>query len=422
MRNLKYILHSHRKSILILGLFILLAAGVYIRDRTDAEGNAGFVERDAEGGDTQNRTFSFRLEKSAGQGDEASESGELELSVSPVQSDPEEAFALLDQAVLEWEAGYLGENESANEVRYDLSLPSQVCDGRVQVSCESSDSGILQADGAIFSDGLGEEGALVDLTVKFIYGDYTRMETYAVRVFPPEEGSREWILSELTKAAEQAEEESRDQSGFVLPDSVAGYRVIWEEENQYQWILFLLLGIVAAFCLEQQEKQADKQRQKKRREQLEWEYPLMVDQFSVLLESGMTIRAAWERILKRERYAAVKSGGKNSKPDSVYLEEMGITWREIREGRGEGEAYERFGRRIGLMSYKRFSSILSQNLSKGTRDVRELLRKESLEAMEIRKNRARRLGEEAGAKLLFPMLVMLMLILLVLLLPALTSL
>ena len=40
----------------------------------------------------------------------------------------------------------------------------------------------------------------------------------------------------------------------------------------------------------------------------------------------------------------------------------------------------------------------------------------------MRKNRARKAGEEAGTKMLFPMLVMLVLILLVLLLPALTGL
>lgn len=439
LENFRNILRLHRRSILVLGLFVLLAAGTYIRDRTDAEENAGFVEREAEGGSTQSRTFSFRLEKidgtedsgkeqtsdaqteSSGQ-EEIPDSGELELSVSPVRSDPEEAYALLDQAVQEWEAGYLGDNESANEVRSDLNLASEVCDGQVQVSCESSDSEVLKTDGTVSSDGLGEEGTLVELTVKFTYDEYTRVETCAVHVYPPAEGSRAWILSELTEAARQAEEESRDQSGFALPDSVAGYRVIWEEGNRYQWILFLLLGVVAVFCLERQEKQAEIQRQKKRREQLEWEYPKMVDQFSVLLESGMTIRAAWERILKRERYAGSQDGRRGRGSDSEYLEEMRITWREIREGRGEVEAYERFGRRIGLMPYKRFSSILSQNLSKGTRDIRELLRKESLEALEIRKNRARRLGEEAGAKLLFPMLVMLMLILLVLLLPALTSL
>ncbi len=147
----------------------------------------------------------------------------------------------------------------------------------------------------------------------------------------------------------------------------------------------------------------------------------MVDQLAVLLESGMTIRNAWERILIGGRRTEQK-GDKKKEKTPVYLEEMWITYREIREGRGEREAYERFGKRIGLMSYKRFSSILTQNLSKGTRDVKELLAKESEEALEMRKSQARRLGEEAGTKMLFPMLAMLMLILLILLMPALTSL
>ncbi len=440
MERLKKILLSHRRSVLILGLFVLLAAGTKVRDQADAGENAGFVERDAEGGSTQNRTFSFRLEASdvqedsdeegdsAGQTESADPdqgdvaSGELELSVAPVQSDPDEAYDLLERAVREWEEGYLGENDSANEVRHDLCFPSQVCDGQVEVSCESSDLNILRTDGTVLTDDVGEGGTVVEVTATFTYGDYTRMETYAVCLLPPEEGSEEWILSELTEAAQRAEEESRDQTGFTLPDSIAGYRVIWEESSSYQWVWFLLLGIVAVICLEQQETQAERQRQKKRKEQLEWEYPQMVDQFSVLLESGMTIRTAWERILKRERYTDQENGRKERRSGSIYLEEMMITWREIREGRGEKEAYERFGSRIGLMPYRRFSSILTQNLSKGTRDIRELLQKESLDAMEMRKNRARRLGEEAGAKLLFPMLVMLMLILMVLLLPALMSL
>ena len=145
-----------------------------------------------------------------------------------------------------------------------------------------------------------------------------------------------------------------------------------------------------------------------------FEYPGMVDQMAVLLESGMTIRRAWERMTERRRAPG--------EPYPAYQEEMRITYREMQEGRGEKEAYERFGNRIGLLPYRQFSSVLSHNLSKGTRDIRLLLRKEAAEALEMRKNRARKAGEEAGTKMLFPMLIMLILVLLVLLLPALTGL
>ncbi len=434
-------LETHKKSVLIFGLFVLLSAGMWLKDQADRGNFEGIVEREAGGGAAQSRIYSFRLEKdtdaetsseestvfgggnvSGGQDDELADSGELELDVFPVQPDFGEAFALLEEAVDAWEAVFLGENDSVNEVRENLVLPSEICDGLVLISYESSDYGVLQTDGTIETDTLTDEGALVELTAVFSYGEYEQIETVTLRILPPAEGSADWIYSELEKAAQQAEEESREEDSFSLPESIAGYRIVWEENREYQWLYFLLIGAVLVICLEQREKQAEKERKKKRMEQLEYAYPQMVDQFSVLIDSGMTIRGAWERILKKDTYAGYGNAAKNRSGNRALMEEMWITYREIREGRGEREAYERFGSRIGLMSYKRFSSILAQNLSKGTRDMKELLQKESLEAMEMRKNRARRLGEEAGTKLLFPMLVMLMLILLVLLLPALTSL
>ncbi|MCC8029037.1 MAG: hypothetical protein LIO75_04445 [Lachnospiraceae bacterium] len=408
-------LSSHRKSVLILGLFALLSAGIWLRDQTEAADDAGVVERNAAGGSTQTRTFSFRL----GEADEVS--GEVNLDVLPVQPDREEAFALLEEAVSEWENVYLRENASANEVREDLVLPTEFCGGLVEASYESSDNSVLHTDGTVETGALTEEGTLAELTAVFACGDYTQIETAALWILPPETGSTEWIYSELEEAAREAEEESREQSSFSLPDSIDGYQVFWEAGEEQQWMYFLLIGVIVVICLEQRDKQAEKEKRKERMAQLEFEYPQMVDRFSVLIDSGMTIRGAWERILKRESYADQGTAGGHRKTDSVFLEEMWITYREIKEGRGEREAYERFGDRIGLMPYKRFSSILAQNLSRGTRDMKDLLRKESLEALEMRKTRARRLGEEAGAKLLFPMLVMLMLILLVLLLPALTS-
>lgn len=434
-------LSSHKKSILVLAVSALLSAGVWMQDQADLGESAGIVEREEEGAGTQSRTFSFHLQGSeeTGQGDseEADQTGdseqELELAVAATQRSREESMDLLEQAVGEWEACYLGKNSSANEIRYDLNLLSELCGGDVLVSCESSDSGILQEDGTVTaenvregeeeedtSDNAATEGELVELKVEFTCGSYTRIETYTLRVLPLEEGSEEWLLNELQKAAEEAEEESREQEEFSLPDEIAGYQVIWGTDPEYRWLYFLLIGAAVVFCLEQKERQDEKERKRKRRERLLFEYPQMVDQFAILLDSGMSIRKAWERIIRRENPDRQKRG-KNNEVCGVYLEEMRITYREIREGRGEKDAYERFGRRIGLAPYKRFSSILTQNLSKGTKDIRDILQKESEDALELRRNRARKMGEEAGTRLLFPMLVMLVMILAVLLLPALVS-
>ena len=75
-----------------------------------------------------------------------------------------------------------------------------------------------------------------------------------------------------------------------------------------------------------------------------------------------------------------------------------------RDGVGERKAYENFGNRCALWQYKRLASLLTQNLRKGSSELTELLSKESELAMEQRRNLAKRLGEEAGTKLLLPMI------------------
>jgi len=50
-----------------------------------------------------------------------------------------------------------------------------------------------------------------------------------------------------------------------------------------------------------------------------------------------------------------------------------------------------------------------------------MLEKESLEAFEERKNMAKRLGEEAGIKLLAPMAIMLIIVMIIVIVPAMLS-
>lgn len=423
-------LKSHKKSILIFAMFFLLAVGMGLKGRMDAMESTGKAERAAEGGNSQNRTFVYQID--------GSEKQELTLDIAPVERAQDEVLELLESAAAQWENIYLGENVSADEVRYDLNLPNSLFNGLVKISYESSNNTILQINGEIMPDVLPEEGELVELTVTFSYAEYTRIETYGLYIQMPEVESAEWFKMKLLEKVQQEEQSSRDQTSFSLPDSIAGHTVIWEQKQDFRWVFMIFLGLIAVFCLEWKEKEDAKKRKKARNSQLMFEYPQMVDQMSILLDSGMTIRKAWERMLETDRHMQQNNcQGKEIKPtccerhfvkrnsrenQRIFVEEMWITYREIQEGRGEQDAYERFGKRIGLMPYRRFGSILSQNLSKGTRDIKLLLRKEAAEALEMRKNRARRMGEEAGTKMLFPMLVMLVLILLVLLLPAITEL
>lgn len=102
-------------------------------------------------------------------------------------------------------------------------------------------------------------------------------------------------------------------------------------------------------------------------------------------------------------------------------EEMLKTWYEMQDGTGELKAYENFGRRCDNPQYRKFASLLIQNIRKGTRGMQALLDAEAEEAFQNRKAHARKLGEEAGTKLLMPMGLMLLLVFAILLMPAMMS-
>ena len=93
----------------------------------------------------------------------------------------------------------------------------------------------------------------------------------------------------------------------------------------------------------------------------------------------------------------------------------------MQSGITEAEAYERFGKRCGISVYMKFGALLAQNLKKGTKGMTDLLRNESDQAFENRKSRAKRLGEEAGTKLLAPMFGMLAIVLVIVIVPAFLS-
>ena len=70
----------------------------------------------------------------------------------------------------------------------------------------------------------------------------------------------------------------------------------------------------------------------------------------------------------------------------------------------------------------RFSAVLVQNLQKGARGALLLLEQEAVAAFAERKETAKRKGEEAGTKLLLPMIGLLGIVLVIVLFPAFQSL
>lgn len=116
----------------------------------------------------------------------------------------------------------------------------------------------------------------------------------------------------------------------------------------------------------------------------------------------MNIRGAWQKIV--DDY--VRFG----KQKRYVHEEMLVSVRDMEHGMSEARAYELFGKRTGLLQYMKFCTLIVQNLRKGSDDLLRVLDYEAADAFRERKENAKALGEEAGTKLLLPMMLMLVVV------------
>lgn len=136
------------------------------------------------------------------------------------------------------------------------------------------------------------------------------------------------------------------------------------------------------------------------------EFPEFINKLLLLVNAGMTISKAWEKIVTD-----------NKKTTPLY-EELAMSIADIHTGRPEAVAYEEFARRCKVKEIIKFVSVIILNLKKGGSEVVPALHAQSDECWEMRKATARRLGEKASSKLMLPMAIMLVGIIVIVALPA----
>lgn len=148
----------------------------------------------------------------------------------------------------------------------------------------------------------------------------------------------------------------------------------------------------------------------KRHLQLRLDFPDFINKLILLINAGMTINRAWERVASA------------SHKETPLYEEVTRASLEVKGGKSEGEVYEEFARRCRIPEISRFITVILQNLRKGNAEMVAVLRVQASECWEMRKHTAKRLGEEASTKLLLPLMLMFLAILIIVGTPALLAL
>lgn len=322
----------------------------------------------------------------------------------------EDAFDKARQYIRE---AVLGENDSLSKVDHNLNLAFGIPDSGIRIEWITDDRDFIERDGTVRWESIEEETEAV-ITGVLIYGERKEEVPIQVTLIPKEISEEEELLMEWEAALEEKKGETSQEEYLFLPQEILGKKVIYEEPKKHESSIFIIFGLAGAILGACAIDRRLSKKGKEREEQLLFDYPVLVNRFVLLLGAGMTITGAWERIVKQ--YMEKKKKG-SSRMHYAY-EEMVITWQEMTNGVSEVKALEGYGKRIRILEYLKFSTLLSQNLRKGSQGILELLEMEAIEAFEKRKEYAKQKGEEAGTKLLMPMMLMLIMVMAVILVPA----
>ncbi len=305
--------------------------------------------------------------------------------------------------------------DTAECVRNKLHFAASLCEGLVEAVWEPTEPQYVRYDGEVHTDGLSEGGVVTELRVTFFYEGVSETELIAIHLKPPIYTEEELRQQAFLQYLAELEAESRTEQELRLPTVFEGEELLFVEKADVLLPEQVLgVGVVVAICLFLLADQRLAEQGRKREEQMRMDYPEVILKLTVLIRAGLTIRGAWERVV--DGYVVLRDSGQ--KQMRYIYEEMLQTNLRMQGGLSEAEAYLEFGRRTHLHSYLKLSSLLEQNLRKGSRGLVYLLETESEEAWAQRRNTAKQKGEEAGTRMLVPLFLLLALVMLLIIVPA----
>lgn len=308
--------------------------------------------------------------------------------------------------------------------RMKMVLAAMILCGLVLVVCVTAEGEpqVIQEGGYIVTDGnvdlvtfrfrvKTEEGVAEDEMTVNIAPDEVPESSGQTADSEPEPVEKR--AEEIREAVETAVVRQRGEKKILLPQTVSGNPVEYADpENKKDFSAFYLSLSVLVLLPFLWKRQCG-QKMQEREKQLVLDYPELVNKIVLLLSAGLTVRGCFERIFE-EYTKRLAEGGKQR---YVY-EEVCVCCQEIKNGVSVSEAIESFGKRCRQLPYLKFSSLVNQNMRKGAEGLTGMLQMEVIEALEERKEAVKRMGETAGTKLLFPMMLMLGVVMAIIMIPA----
>ena len=339
----------------------------------------------------------------------------FEIEVQEREYTNAEIQEIFAQMMEELDEVILGENESRDRVEKNLNLVKELEGYPVDIRWELDNYEVFDTEGCIQMEQTKAEGTLVEVRGILTYGPAEAVYVTHVMVYPEtKEGKEKWVDA-IWQSISKTEKGTRTDDKFLLPERVLGKNVVWEKKKDHTGYAVLGFGFLIGVVLIWKYRQDEEETKHRQREQMMRDYPDILSKFTLLLSTGMTVKNVWLKIVQGYEDSKVQFG------ERFAYEQMRVIGHEMQGGVSEAEAYEHFGKRCEIAQYMKFGVLLSQNMKKGSRGLSDLLKLESVQALENRKSSAKLMGEKAGTKLLVPMFGMFAVVMLMVIVPAFLS-
>lgn len=337
----------------------------------------------------------------------------------------EEAFAYIDEHLK-------GENESLLKVTRDLDFSLDYEKYPFDVEFQTENYALIDGEGRVKNKkeelmalGYGqreqEEGIVTQVKVVLWYEEESSHQIYEVIVFPREESSLQEQFSQVKEQINKKEDKALYEEQFSLPANINDVQITRTDGSRISSPHVLIIGIIIAGLLLLRERENIRNQEKKRAEMLKRSFPWFVNELVLLLGAGMQVKNIFTMLIEEYERNRERQYSKQEDYRGVLIGELKYAKQSLALGISEEQVYYQLGRRLKLPCYIKLMTLLEQNVKRGTMGLTAVFEQEELNALEERKNLARRYGEEAGTKLLGPMILLLIVIMLMIMIPAFLS-
>lgn len=308
-----------------------------------------------------------------------------------------------------------GENKSIDHVTNDLVFKKYVAGFPFKISYKTNRPLIISSDGKVKTDNVENE-EIVEISITAEYENFEETKLINVQVFKKEKTGEEGFIDEVEEAIAENNNITKNDDYLVLPANVNGRRLTYKEKDNGSSVIVFMLGVIAATFVYFGKDKEINDRIVSIKKEMDIEYPLLVNKFALFYNANMPVKKIWHKLCNDYEKEKNVTGVKKY----VY-EEMVYARNLMNEGMSEIRAYEEFAKRCNTHRYRTFINMIEQAVTKGKKDMSKILIDEARDAFTQKKNNAKKYGEEAGTKLLIPMLMMLMVVMVIVIFPAFSS-